>query len=551
MGVNCPWWTNKLKEESCTTGPLVPIDLWTIYSTREACCASNFPFSDVCDPVDLNEDPPTKHPTIALPEDDYDEIIPLRVQFTGLPENISMSKLKEELVTVLKRILLRLAEKVDGLKILSLEERVESSLLNRRSSRRARALSSEEFLYYNVQVLRVEGSKFGPAIISTIRDYYDEMLSQILTFSDTDNLGEDIALNVCTMNKGEYDLCAIQDIDTAASRSTPAKTSIVVNNDDEGLAGWAIALIVIIALSLVCCGGYAIAVMYFKDTDDDPKDFEKRLAIMDGGRSEAGGTRLAIMDGGASRAPSYNYSHRSGPSRRTIADGHEIVTVRSQDPSFYTLSTYGSKRRQARDPTLFISGQKDRPDPGMSVTSFRTRGGESSSSSRRYYSNEQHLKPKREPTMYVDGKVSADNPASKYLGDPAPMNVAEGQQTPIMYEDVYSAEEDCYKYNGDVRYGRGGVNRYNGEYDQSEPALTRKSTADYMHGLYDTSSDYEEVKSCRTQEPSVSTAKSKKSASNGHQNSFRTREPSVSGKSAFSKQSHWSKASKSSGVYSG
>jgi hypothetical protein len=373
------------------------------------------------------------------------------------------------------------------------------------------------------------------------------------------------------MNKGEYDLCAIEEKVTAAPRPAPAKSSIVVINDDEeGLAGWAIALIVILVLSLVCCGGYAIAVMCFgvancfKDPDDDPKgvqnnlyldnnrhlpiDYEKRLAIMDGGRSEAGGTRLAIMDGVASQAPSYNFSHRAGTSRRTISDENQIVTVRSQDPSFYTLSTYGSKRRQARDPTMFIPGQEDRPDPGMSVTSFRTRGGESRSSSRRYYSNEQHLKPKREPTMYVDGKVSVEYPASKYLGNSTPMHVAEGQQTPIMYEDVYSAEEDSYAYNGDDRYGTGGMNRNNGEYDQSEPAFTRKSTAEYMQGQYDTSSYYEEVESCRTQEPSVSTAKSKISESNGHQ---RTREPSVSGKSAFSKQSHWSKVSKSSGVYSG
>ena len=148
----------------------VPVDLWTIYNTREACCATNFPFSDICDPVE--PDPPTKYPTIALDEDDNDEIIPLRVKFTGLPENISMSKLKEELETVLKRILLRLAEKVDGLKILSLEERV----VNRRH---ALALSSDEILYYNVHVLRVEGTKFGPTIITAVRDSYDEMLSQI------------------------------------------------------------------------------------------------------------------------------------------------------------------------------------------------------------------------------------------------------------------------------------------------------------------------------------------------------------------------------------
>ena len=150
----------------------VPADLWTIYNTREACCATNFPFSDICDPVE--PDPPTKYPTIALDDDDHDEIIPLRVKFTGLPDNISISKLKEELESVLKRILLRLAEKVDGLKILSLEERVVSSLRNLH-----RALSSEEILYYNVHVLRVEGAKFGPKIIVEVRDSYDEILSQI------------------------------------------------------------------------------------------------------------------------------------------------------------------------------------------------------------------------------------------------------------------------------------------------------------------------------------------------------------------------------------
>lgn len=328
--------------------------------------------------------------------------------------------------------------------------------------------------------------------------------------------------------------------------------------EDDGLAGWAIALIVVLVLSLVCCGGYAIAVLCFGVTNcfkdpDDPKeiqnnlymdnrhlpiDYEKRLAIMDGGRSEAGGTRLAIMDG-ASRASAYNYSIRSGPSRRTIADEGQIITVRSQDPSFITVSTAGSKRRQARDPTMFIPGSEDRPDPG-SVTSFRTRGGESTNSSRRYHSDGLQMKPKREPTMYVDGKASVEYPASKYL------NGVEGQQTPIMYQDVYSVEGDSYAYNGDERYG---IDR-NMEFNRSEPAFTRKSTAEYEQRQYDILS-YDEVESCRTQEPSISTAKSKKSERKGHHNSFQTRDPSVSGKSAFSKQSHRSKVSKSSGVYSG
>lgn len=404
------------------------------------------------------------------------------------------------------------------------------------------------------------------------------------TFSDTDNLGEDFSFNVCTMNKGEYDLCALEE--TAAPNPVPApapKVTIVDTDVDEdgGLAGWAIALIIILCLSLVCCGGYAIAVMCFgvtncfKDPDDDgpkkiqndlysedhrhnhlPLDYEKRLAIMDGVRSEADDRpRLAIMDGSvasrASRATSYNFTRRSGgPSlQRTYADEDNQMSIRSQDPSFATLSTYGSKRRQSRDPTMYIPGQEGRIDPGMSVNSFRTRGGESG----RYYSDEPQMMPKREPTMYVDGKATGEFPASKYMRDSASKG-AEGQQNPIMYEDVYSVEEDSYVNNNiHERYGMGGSNR-NIEYERSEPNFARKSTADFDHQdhhQYDGSS-YGEVESCRTQEPSasVSTAKSKKSEMiNGHPNNYRVREPSVSGKSAFSK--HSKATNHSSGVYSG
>lgn len=242
------------------------------------------------------------------------------------------------------------------------------------------------------------------------------------------------------MNKGEYDLCAVEE--TAAPNPVPAPVPVptvtIIEpgvDEDGGIAGWAIALIIILCLSLICCGGYAIAVMCFgvtncfKDPDDDgpkkihndlylednrhnhlPLDYEKRLAIMDGGRSEADDRpRLAIMDGSVasrSRATSYNFTHRSGgPSlQRTYADDDHQISIRSQDPSFATLSTYGSKRRQSRDPTMYITGQDGRIDPGMSVNSFRTRGGESG----RFYSDEPQMKPKREPTMYVDGKATGN-----------------------------------------------------------------------------------------------------------------------------------------------
>jgi hypothetical protein len=83
-----------------------------------------------------------------------------------------MSQLKDELETVLKRILLRLAETVVGLQIMKLEERV--------SSTASIGDTEEELVYYNVHVMRVEDAKFGPTVITAVRDSYDEMYSQIL-----------------------------------------------------------------------------------------------------------------------------------------------------------------------------------------------------------------------------------------------------------------------------------------------------------------------------------------------------------------------------------
>jgi hypothetical protein len=101
------------------------------------------------------------------------------------------------------------------------------------------------------------------------------------SFSDTKYLRGNNDINFCTLDDGEYALCAIEEVITEAPSPAPAaapepataQTSAVVqpDPDDEALAGWAIALIINLVLSVVCCGGYAIAVMccgvenFFKD----------------------------------------------------------------------------------------------------------------------------------------------------------------------------------------------------------------------------------------------------------------------------------------------
>lgn len=195
-GVNCPWWTNPMKDESCTTGPEVPLELWTIYNTREACCNINHPYSDVCK-AKAEEGPPTKNPTISRPEEDMFEVVPIKFDVMGLPDNLSMRELKDEMTIVLKRILLRLADRIKGMKVSNVEEKVVVQRDLLRKLMRMRGLEKDVTLYYNVYVIRDDKKKFGPLIIQAIRDSYSEVIEQVQTFADTKFFGGDLNLNWC------------------------------------------------------------------------------------------------------------------------------------------------------------------------------------------------------------------------------------------------------------------------------------------------------------------------------------------------------------------
>ena len=99
---------------------------------------------------------------------------------------------------VLKRILVRLSEKIEGLKVSSFEERVvddrdrrglmQKILLpfsqqlrdnTREEAHHHRTLEKDLSLYYNVYVTRDENRKFGPLITSEMRKSYGEVLEQI------------------------------------------------------------------------------------------------------------------------------------------------------------------------------------------------------------------------------------------------------------------------------------------------------------------------------------------------------------------------------------
>jgi hypothetical protein len=82
-----------------------------------------------------------------------------------------MMELKEEMETVLTRILLRLADRVEGLSVTNVEQTVPKL--------EEAKIRGQATVYFNVEIVRAEGSKFGPLIIQAVRDSYDELLEQI------------------------------------------------------------------------------------------------------------------------------------------------------------------------------------------------------------------------------------------------------------------------------------------------------------------------------------------------------------------------------------
>ncbi len=364
-----------------------------------------------------------------------------------------------------------------------------------------------------------------------------------------------LGLNFCTLHDGEYDLCVIEDTDALSPAPAPASSqtsnaAVEPGVADGVLAGWAIALIVILVLSIVCCGGYALAVLcfgvenFFKDQDDaanmdkrfGPMDSLNRLAIKN---STSQYTRKQLTMQGTKKshaAKQITQGSQVYPDSRT---GVQVVCSNPQYPTFddtsFTINTFSTNRRKTRDPTMFVSGQKSRPDPGTAHS--QRRSAHDACSSRRYYSEEHSSKPKREPTMYVEGKVFAIDPILRQKRDPTLCSN-------MRYE--LEAIDDDVEYAGSYL----------------DPAVRSQTPSRDGHDTLRGSSSYQ------TQEQSAcansKSLKSKSSQRSGkhhhhhhHRDSFRTSDSNApDGKSAFSKfSSHKSKTSKntspSSGVFSG
>ena len=483
-GTNCPWY--KHTSETCTTSNIIPPNVVQIYNTKEICCNFNYPYSDSCSgrsSYSINGGQPTKHPTISRPEESEYEVIPIKFDVLGLPSGIRVREVKDEMTTVLKRVLLRLSdnEELDELIISDVEEKVMPVSFNDASSSALRSATSLT-LYYNVYLVRNDEYKFGPIIINEIRNRYNEILDQIQSFADTKYFGGNLKMNWCTVKNGRYDLCVLAPnvFDPSSVENEDGSAS---KGGSSGLAGWSIALIVIIVLLVVGCCIYWIGVVcygipnclkydYYQSKDDiyfdsrsrateytnhrqsrsrrrDDERKDKILMLTNGyddrrsqrplaltnGYDDRHGRPLALTNGDEGRRSQRPLSltngddrgiSNSGRSRRTKSSKQQplALTAGPHYQSSRTMNTRGTssskksstKRiKQARDPSLYIPGQEDKPDPEGSIADevlmlTNVAAASRSGNSRRYYDDDSEppLKLKKEPTLYIDGEATIE-----------------------------------------------------------------------------------------------------------------------------------------------
>ncbi|KAL3817488.1 hypothetical protein ACHAXA_007078 [Cyclostephanos tholiformis] len=433
-GVNCPWWTNTANADSCATGPSVPPGIWNVYNTEDFCCKANFPYSETCY-LEEGSESPTKYPSIVAPDDET-EIVPIRFDVFGLSQNIDMDDLRDELKTVTTRVVLRLAEDIQGLKISKVEERAGGITDNP---------DGGKSMYFNIYAIRNKEKKFAPLIVQAIRDSYGEVVEQIYTFTDTYYFTEDVSINICALQNGKYEACAKEE-----PTSTPT-TSLVIPppsaNVDEGLAGWAISLIVIFVLSFVCCVGYAIAVVCFGVANcfddcfrdhDDTKKIQNNIYFDDRSRDDRSPVSrlsrnvLAIENG--------NWAPENKDSSTIVRYPR---SVKSHENYFI----------QRRDPTMYIPGQEDKPDP-YSESGWSDSG--------------PPLKSKRDPTMYLDGESYDGDLPVKPTRDPTMYD--DGHRETDIFDESTAAEFHNDFHGVDKNIGK--VTRDRSYYDMAASELS-------------------------------------------------------------------------------
>ena len=180
-------------------------------------------------------------------------------------------------------------------------------------------------------------------------------------------------------------------------------------SSDDGLEGWAIFLIILLVLVILFCAGYIIFLFCFSDRHEDkPKEVVHNNIYLNKKRvNNNDDTNMSIQ---------------------------KAIQVQPEK----------KKKKRKKDPTFYMYEQEGRLDPEA--------GRHFSVISRKYYNenDEPPTKPKRDPTMYIDGKrqptVYVDDGDSYLVDSPR-----KKKRDPSMYiekleDDEYGIDESGRTY---------------------------------------------------------------------------------------------------------
>ncbi|KAL7471724.1 hypothetical protein ACHAXS_012027, partial [Conticribra weissflogii] len=178
-GVDCPWWKNPLKANSCATGPEVPPGIWQIYGTEEDCCAI-YSQAGSCGQREVSTRP-TPFPTIGIGSLPDTEVISVRFSGLDIPNGVSIVEFQNRLRDIIKIFVLDLAEQYKSLKILNLEYRQSDSL--------------KDDLVFDITVPREAGVTYGSIIHEALKDRISFIYNDILEWLRLQNVDEDDFVN--------------------------------------------------------------------------------------------------------------------------------------------------------------------------------------------------------------------------------------------------------------------------------------------------------------------------------------------------------------------
>jgi len=209
---SCPWWIDSSRLERCKSGNRVPLGIWDIYSSKEVCCNVEHPYSTSCN-TSSQSDSASQQQATQTTEDEEDiyEVTPIKFTLNNLPSDVNIRKLKEEMTTILKRVLVDLQDRVQDLKVSNVQENL---VLNVNSGDQGSGSSGtvSRDVYFDVTVVKSQQQEqWGPLIIAGIKDSYDIILDRIRQWTDEEYFGYNIGFNMCTENNGSFGMCTSED----------------------------------------------------------------------------------------------------------------------------------------------------------------------------------------------------------------------------------------------------------------------------------------------------------------------------------------------------